>query len=383
MTSINTSAPVVAGQAEQFSTRVVFFIAGFGLAAWAPLVPYAKARIGLDEGTLGLLLLCLGLGSIIAMPLAGALAARFGCRHVLTVSTLLVCLCLPLLATVSSLALFIATLFVFGASLGALDCTINIQAIIVERASGKTMMSGFHGLFSLGGIAGAAGVSGVLALGASPLIAMAVVVACVLIALIKARSHLLTYGSESDGPAFAMPHGVVLFIGLLCFTVFLTEGAMLDWSAVFLSSLRGVETAYAGLGYAVFALTMTLGRLSGDVIVQRVGANRVIILGGLCASAGLSLATLVPAWEAALLGYALVGAGCSNIVPVCYSAVGRQRTMPENVAVPAITTLGYGGILVGPAAIGFVAHLSSLELAFMIIAIMLIGVAASGRILKT
>jgi len=383
MTSINTSAPVVPGQAEQFSTRVVFFIAGFGLAAWAPLVPYAKARIGLDEGTLGLLLLCLGLGSIIAMPLAGALAARFGCRRVLIVSTLLVCLCLPLLATVSSLALFIATLFVFGASLGALDCTINIQAIIVERASGKTMMSGFHGLFSLGGIAGAAGVSGVLALGASPLIAMAVVVACVLIALIKARSHLLTYGSESDGPAFAMPHGVVLFIGLLCFTVFLTEGAMLDWSAVFLSSLRGVETAYAGLGYAVFALTMTLGRLSGDVIVQRVGANRVIILGGLCASAGLSLATLVPAWEAALLGYALVGAGCSNIVPVCYSAVGRQRTMTENVAVPAITTLGYGGILVGPAAIGFVAHLSSLELAFMIIAIMLIGVAASGRILKT
>lgn len=383
MTSINTSAPVVPGRAEQFSTRMVFFIAGFGLAAWAPLVPYAKARIGLDEGTLGLLLLCLGLGSIIAMPLAGALAARFGCRRVLIVSTLLVCLCLPLLATVSSLALFIATLFVFGASLGALDCTINIQAIIVERASGKTMMSGFHGLFSLGGIAGAAGVSGVLALGASPLIAMAVVVACVLIALIKARSHLLTYGSESDGPAFAVPHGVVLFIGLLCFTVFLTEGAMLDWSAVFLSSLRGVETAYAGLGYAVFALTMTLGRLFGDVIVQRVGANRVIILGGLCASAGLSLATLVPAWEAALLGYALVGAGCSNIVPVCYSAVGRQKAMPENVAVPAITTLGYGGILVGPAAIGFVAHLSSLELAFMIIAIMLIGVAASGRILKT
>lgn len=383
MTSINTSAPVVPGRAEQFSTRVAFFIAGFGLAAWAPLVPYAKARIGLDEGTLGLLLLCLGLGSIIAMPMAGALAARFGCRRVLTVSTVLVCLCLPLLATVSSLALFIATLFVFGASLGALDCTINIQAIIVERASGKTMMSGFHGLFSLGGIAGAAGVSGVLALGASPLIAMAVVVAFLLIALLKASPHLLTYGSESDGPAFAMPHGVVLFIGLLCFTVFLTEGAMLDWSAVFLTSLRGVETAYAGLGYAVFALTMTLGRLFGDVIVQRVGANRVVILGGLCASAGLSLATLVPVWEAALLGYALVGAGCSNIVPVCYSAVGRQKAMPENVAVPAITTLGYGGILVGPAAIGFVAHLSSLELAFMIIAIMLIGVAASGRILKT
>jgi hypothetical protein len=102
----------------------------------------------------------------------------------------------------------------------------------------------------------------------------------------------------------------------------------------------------------------------------------------LCASAGLALAPLVPTWEAALLGYALVGAGCSNIVPVCYSEVGRQTTMPENVAVPAITTLGYGGILVGPAGIGFVAHASSLDLAFMIIAVMLLGVAVSGRFLK-
>jgi MFS family permease len=383
MTSISTLAPVLPGRAEQFSTRVAFFIAGFGVAAWAPLVPYAKDRIGLDDGTLGLLLLSLGLGSIIAMPLAGALAAHFGCRRVLTVSSLLICLCLPLLALVSSLPLFIATLFVFGASLGALDCTINIQAIIVERASGKTMMSGFHGLFSLGGIVGAAGVSALLVLGASPLIAMLVVAAGLLIALLKAWRHLLTYGSQRDGPAFAIPHGVVLFIGLLCFTVFLTEGAMLDWSAVFLTSLRGVEPAHAGLGYAVFALTMTLGRLSGDWIVQRLGANRVIILGGLCAAAGLALSTLVPAWQATLLGYALVGVGCSNIVPVCYSAVGRQKSMPENVAVPAISTLGYGGILVGPAAIGFVAHVSSLELAFMVIAVMLLGVAASGRILKT
>lgn len=382
MTSINIAAPVIPGRMEQLSTRIAFFIAGFGVAAWAPLVPYAKARIGLNDGTLGLLLLCLGVGSIIAMPLAGVLAARFGCRRVLIVSSVLVCLCLPLLATVSSLPLLVATLFVFGASMGALDCTVNIQAIIVERASGKTMMSGFHGLFSLGGIIGAGGVSGLLSVGASPLIAMWVVVAFMVIALLRASPHFLTYGGESDGPAFAVPHGVVLFIGLLCFTVFLTEGAMLDWSAVFLSSMRNVDPSYAGLGYAVFALTMTLGRFFGDAIVRRVGANRVIILGGLCAAAGLALATLVPAWDATLLGYAFVGAGCSNIVPVLYSAVGRQKVMPENVAVPAITTLGYAGILAGPALIGFIAHASSLNLAFLIIAVLLLGVAVSGRILK-
>ena len=251
MTSISTPAQTAAGRLEQFSTRVAFFIAGLTLAAWAPLVPYAKARVGLDDGTLGLLLLCLGVGSIIAMPLAGALAARFGCRRVLVGSAAIICLCLPLLATLSSLPLLIATLFVFGASMGALDCTVNIQAIIVERASGKTMMSGFHGLFSLGGIVGAAGVAGLLSLGASPLVSMLIVVAFVALCLVKAAPHLLSYGSESDGPPFAIPRGVVLFIGLLCFTVFLTEGAMLDWSAVFLSSLRGVETSYAGLGYAV------------------------------------------------------------------------------------------------------------------------------------
>jgi len=382
MTSISTSAPVVPGRLEQYSTRVAFFIAGFSIAAWAPLVPYAKARVGLDEGTLGLLLLCLGVGSIIAMPLAGALAARIGCRRVLLLSTAIICVCLPLLATLSSLPLLIAVLFIFGAGMGALDCAVNLQAIIVERASGKTMMSGFHGLFSLGGIAGAAGVAGLLSVGASPLMSMFVVVAIVLVALFKAAPHFLTYGSQSDGPAFAMPRGVVLFLGLLCFTVFLSEGAMLDWSAVFLSELRGVETSYAGLGYAVFALTMTLGRLFGDAVVRRVGPRQVVILGGLCAAAGLALATLVPSWQAALLGYALVGAGCSNIVPVCYSALGRQKSMPENVAVPALTTLGYAGILVGPAAIGFVAHASSLELAFLIVAVMLLAVAAAGTRLK-
>ncbi|KPY64417.1 Transporter [Pseudomonas amygdali pv. sesami] len=383
MTSFSTAAQDAKARAEQSSTRIAFFIAGFSVASWAPLVPYVKQRMGLDEGTLGLLLLCLGVGSILSMPLAGALAARFGCRRLLVCSTVLICLCLPLLATISSLPLLIATLFLFGASMGGVDCTANVQAVIVERASGKTMMSGFHGLFSLGGIVGAAGVAGLLSLGISPFTAMLIVVFLTLVALAKAAPNLLPYGSPADGPAFAIPRGVVLFIGLLCFTVFLAEGAMLDWSAVFLTSLRGVEASYAGLGYAVFAATMTLGRLFGDAVVKRVGSNRVIILGGLCAAAGLAVATLIPVWQAALLGYALVGAGCSNIVPVCYSAVGRQKTMPESVAIPAITTVGYAGILIGPAAIGFVAHVSSLELAFMIVAVMLLGVAIGGSKLRT
>jgi MFS family permease len=382
MTALTSPPVVLPGRLEQRSTRLAFFIAGVGVAAWAPLVPYAKARAGLDDGTLGLLLLCLGVGSIIAMPVAGALAARFGCRRVLTVGTLLIALSLPLLATVSGMAALVATLFVFGAGLGAVDSTANLQAVIVERASGKTMMSGFHGLFSLGGILGAAGVAALLGLGLSPLGATLAVVVLILTALIKAAPHLLTQRMQSPGPAFAVPHGVVLFIGVLCFIVFLAEGAMLDWSAVYLTAERGLDTAYAGLGYAAFALTMTVGRLTGDAIVRRVGAKRVIVWGGLTAAAGLALATLVPAWEAALIGYALVGAGCSNIVPVLYTAVGKQTLMPESIAIPAITTLGYAGILAGPALIGFIAHGSSLNLAFMLVALLLLGVAASARVLR-
>ncbi|MFI8334514.1 MFS transporter [Pseudomonas taetrolens] len=379
MTAINTHAPFVPGRLEQMSTRIAFFIAGFGLAAWAPLVPYAKARAGLDEATLGLLLLCLGAGSILAMPISGLLATRFGCRRVLVVGTILICLSLPLLATASTLPLLIAALFMFGAGLGAVDSTVNLQAVIVERASGRHMMSGFHGLFSVGGIAGAAGVSALLALGLSPLWAIAAVIVLILAALAKAAPHLLPYGSESSGPAFAVPHGVVLFIGVLCFIVFLAEGAMLDWSAVFLTTEKSLGEAYAGLGYAAFALTMTVGRLLGDTIVRRLGARRVIILGGLFAALGMALATLAPNWELSLLGYALVGVGCSNIVPVLYTAVGKQTVMPESIAVPAITTLGYAGILAGPAAIGFIAHASSLSMAFLLITALLLGVAISGR----
>lgn len=375
-------ASVAPGVPEQLSTRIAFFIAGFGTAAWAPLVPFAQARGGLGEGALGLLLLCLGAGSIVAMPVAGALAARFGCRLVLSVAALVLCLTLPLLATVSSFAWLMAVLFVFGAGVGSCDCVVNIQAVIVERASGQTMMSGFHGLFSLGGIAGAGGVSLLLSLGASPLAATLCVVAGIVAAWARALPHLLPYGGGGEGPAFAIPRGIVLFIGILCFIVFLTEGAILDWSAVFLTSIHGMEAAHAGLGYAAFAVTMTVARLTGDKVVRKIGGRNAITFGAIAAAMGLALATLVPAWEAALFGYALVGAGCANIVPVLYTAVGRQNVMPEHVAVPAITTVGYAGILAGPALIGFTAHASSLPVAFLIVAALLLTVAASGRVLK-
>jgi predicted MFS family arabinose efflux permease len=374
--TISRHAP---GVAEQRATRVVFFITGFGNSAWAALVPFVKARAEISDGGLGLLLLCLGIGSIVTMPISGAFAAKFGCRRVITIAVVMVAATLPFLATLSALPLLVVTLMVFGAGIGAIDVAMNIQAIIVERASGRSMMSGFHGLFSVGGIAGAGGMAVLLSCGASPLMATVCVSLGVLAALAVAVSHLLPYGSKNEGPAFAIPHGIVLLIGLLCFVLFLAEGAVLDWSAVFLTSIRHMVTSYAGLGYAAFATTMTIGRLAGDRIVDRLGPKRVVLVGGLCAAAGFVVTTVVPSWQVGLLGYALVGVGCSNIVPVLFSSVGRQSVMPENVAVPAITTLGYAGILVGPAAVGFIAQLTNLPAAFLILAAMLVAVSLSSR----
>jgi predicted MFS family arabinose efflux permease len=381
MTASDT-ATHIPGSAQAHSTRTAFFIAGFGMAAWAPLVPFAKERLGIQEAALGTLLLCLGAGSILAMPLAGVLTSRLGCRRVLMLAVLVICATLPMLAQVSSVPWLALVLFFFGAGMGSLDCTMNIQAIILERASGRTMMSGFHGLFSLGGVVGAGGVSGLLSLGLSPWSATLIVAAVLAVLLALSASHFLPYGGRNSGPAFALAKGVVLFIGVLCFILFLTEGAVLDWSAVFLADVRGMSPAHAGLGYAAFAATMTMGRLTGDRFVRRVGSKVTVIGGALLAAAGLALATLISSWPVALLGYALVGVGCSNIVPVMYSLAGKQNEMPESIAVPAITTMGYAGILLGPALIGFVAHATNLATALLILAALLLGVAASARMLK-
>ena len=364
---------------EQASTLIAFFVAGFAMASFAPLVPFVKMRTGIGEGALGLLLLCLGVGSLITMFLAGALTARFGCRRVILASGVPLCLCLPLLASLADPLALGVTLLVFGGAIGSIDVTMNIQAIIVERESGRAMMSGFHGLFSLGGIAGSVCMTAALGAGAAPIDATIGVVAVIIVALVCAAPNLLAHASDQRPTVFAVPRGIVLFIGVLCFIAFQAEGAVLDWSGVYLSGTEGMATHYAGLGYVAFTITMTLGRLTGDRIVGRLGGTRVILLGGLCSASGFALTSMVSNWPLALFGFALIGLGCANIVPVLFTRIGRQTLMPEHIAVSAISTMGYSGILSGPALIGLVAQLSSLSVAFLIMAALQLGVAASGR----
>jgi predicted MFS family arabinose efflux permease len=382
-----TGGPAVGSIADRSrrqptATRIIFFVLGFAAGGWAPLVPFAKERLRLTDGGLGLLLLCLGAGSIVAMPLAGALAARFGCRRVLMAALAIAVLAFPLMAIAAPVGALAAALFLFGAALGSMDCVINMQAIVVERERGQPMMSGFHALYSLGGVAGAAVVSGLFAIGAPVLVSALCVSAILLLAGAASWPGLLARSSDQPGLAFALPRGVVLVIGLFCFVLFLAEGSALDWSAVFLRTVRGAAPAQAGLAFVAFSAAMTTGRLVGDRIVGRIGQLRTVTFGAAFAAGGLAFATLAPGWLAAAVGYALVGAGCSNVVPVLFTLTGRQKAMPESAAVAAVSVFGYAGVLAGPAAIGLVASLSSLTIALLAVAALLGVVAAAATRLK-
>lgn len=378
----HVSNPLLLQRSQQMATRAAFFVPGFAIACWAPLVPFAKARAGLDDALLGVLLLCLGLGSLLSMPLAGMLAARHGCRTVMLVTVLMMVLMLPLLAVASTPLTIGAVLLVFGAGIGAMDCVMNMQAVVVERESGRAMMSGFHAFYSIGALSGAALVTLLLSIGGGALLSTLVVAAGVVAITSLSSRWWRSERAEQGESSFALPRGVVIVIGAVCFISFLAEGSMLDWSAVFLHDVRGVELAHAGWGFVAFNIAMTATRLFGDRLVNQLGSSKAVLLGGLLACAGFALATLVPSFGVALLGYALVGIGCANIVPVMFSLAGRQTRMPESVAIPAVTTMGYAGVLLGPAAIGFIAQQWSLPTAFLMAAAALAVVAVIGSMLR-
>ena len=363
-----------------WGTRTLFLINGLGMSAWAPLVPFARDRLQLSGASLGALLLCLGIGSLAAMPVTGTLVARFGCRRVMGFSTLLVLLMMPLLATADSHLVMAVALMLFGAGLGMLDVAMNYQAVQVEQAADKPMMSGFHGFFSLGGILGAGTVSLLLSRAFTPLHATLIVMAVMLLLLLWRLPVLMSQRlHQPDQPWLVIPRGWVAFLGLLCFILFLAEGAVLDWGALLLLQNPAMSPAYAGLGYAVFSVAMTLGRFSGDKIIQRFGRYPVMLTGALTAAAGMTLAVWLPWPEIALLAFLLVGFGLSNTVPMLFNAAGNQQDMPANLAISAMTTLGYAGILSGPALIGFISQWISLSGAFLMIALLLLAVAASAR----
>jgi predicted MFS family arabinose efflux permease len=361
----------------------MFLICGTAMSSWAPMVPFAKTRLGLDEAALGVVLLALGGGSMLAMPLAGVAIQRWGSRPVLAAASILSCLVLPWLAVAASTALLTATLFAFGAALGAMDVAMNAHGIVVQRLVQRPIMSGFHALFSVGGLLGAATVTALLRAGVSLAVCvLAIAIALGLLALVEQRHLLSDHREPVDATFTIVPKPTVLLIGALCFISFLAEGAVLDWSAVFLREVRMVDVSLAGIGYGIFSVAMAAGRFTGDRITHGLGSRRMLRIGGVIAAAGFLIVAAVPSTIGAHLGFVMIGLGASNVVPVLFSASGRVPGVPAGIALATVTTIGYAGLLLGPALVGFVAQSTSLPVAFTVLAVLFAFVAVAANLVR-
>ena len=370
-------------QRASTGTRLFFLANGFAIACWAPLVPFAKVRLAIGDGELGLLLACIGLGSIAAMAVTGLYSARNGPHRVMLVSGFgLIVLLPPLAFATSSLSLGVA-LLLFGAALGSLDVAMNMHGVDVERQARQPLMSGFHAQFSIGGVFGAAMMTLLLWMGVGPVVCTLIDSALIAVLLALAASRILRQAEASPSQIFALPHGFVLVLALLAAAMFLVEGAVLDWSAVLLVGQHLVPAVRGGIGFAVFSVAMTLGRLGGDRLVAALGDRTAMVGGATLAMIGFIMVLLAPALGMALAGFAMVGLGAANIVPILFRLGGTQRFMPAGIAIAAISTTGYAGGLAGPAAMGLVAHWFTLAQAFWLLAGLMALVALAGRRVTT
>lgn len=370
------------------ATKAVFLVCGLGVSSWAPMVPYAKDRLQLNDASLGLLLLLLGTGAISMMPVSGVLSNRYGSRIVMLCSAIVMALALPMLLIMDNVIWMGVMLFIFGSAVGTVDVAMNSHGVHVQNRFGKPIMSSLHGLFSVGGLLGSLGLGFLMKLGLEPITA-AISIAVLLIVIVSwkyrdlfdeeteraAIKDFSSHDQKSNSRSFSWLTGGVLFLGAMCFAVFLAEGSMLDWSAVFLTENRKIDEELAGVGYAAFSIAMATMRLLGDKLVSHLDGPKVVIGGSLIGAAGIFLVILTPWLVTALLGFILLGLGAANIVPVFISEGGRLKNVPASVSIPAITTIGYAGQLAGPAMLGFIAHQYSLPIALGFSGFLLILVA--------
>ncbi|MGP4770454.1 MFS transporter [Acinetobacter oleivorans] len=373
---------------QRLATRLSFFSLGFATAAWAPLIPFAQQRLNLNHADFGLLLLCMGIGSMIAMPATGALVKRWGCRPLIALALMLLMVLLPSLTMWSSIVTMAVALFVFGSAAGCLGVAINLQAVVVEKHSLRALMSSFHGMCSLGGLTGAMLVTALLAVGLSPLMSTLSVVMILLVIGGVAIPSCLTSFEQDEKPhedttqapkKFYRPDGIILLIGMMCFIAFLSEGAAMDWGGIYLTSKYQLNPAFAGLAYTFFALSMTTGRFAGHVLLKQWGEKNIVTYSAIVAAIGMAIIVTAPVWQVVILGYALLGLGCSNIVPVMFSRVGRQNNMPKAAALSLVSTIAYTGSLSGPALIGLIGEWTGLSTVLTGVAVLLFVIALLNR----
>lgn len=377
------------------SNRAAFLLAGSGIATWAPLIPIVQEKFGLNSRELGMLLLCLGIGGFCCMPFSGLAASRMGCRGMARLGACtMTC---GLLGVVLSPSVHRAApmLFLIGISSVLIEVAANINAARIEHLTGRILMSGLHGIYSVGSIIGTVRVTVFLSAGLS----MNTVEACALTLFVLIAvlffNHLLNrqqtksedeeehaakeQGKQGSGKAknsrLQVP-GVVYVLGLMCFVLFATECSMIDWSGVFLKQERQVAPEHAGWGYAAFSVAMTIFRLTGDKIVTAMGRRRVLAGGSLCIVPGCLLVVGIDSVFCTVAGYFDIGVGASNIVPQLISLSAAVKGISMNASVTAVNAFVYTGGLAGPALIGCSAQAFGLPETFLIQAslVLLVGI---------
>ncbi|MFS4579843.1 MFS transporter [Phaeobacter sp. C3_T13_0] len=353
------------------AVSAMFALNGALFGIWASRIPAVAEIHELTPGGLGLLLLLMAAGAILSFPIAGRAADRMGAAFITRRVALAYMLGLVLLAVAPNLPLLAAALFVFGAAHGSMDVTMNAWASAVETRSSRPMMSSFHAMFSLG--AGLGALSGYAAASIGADIPLHFLLAGAVAAALTLYVAQIPWIDDprpdtSTTKPSLLPRGALVAVGFVAFCGSVGEGAMADWSAIFLVLTTGASEADAALGFAVFSVAMVAVRLIGDLIVARIGAVSAGRFAGVSASLGAVIAVGFGNYGAAMVGFALMGIGYALVMPLAFSRAASDPNLPAGAAIASVATFGYGGILIGPPMIGITAELLSLQSAFLILA---------------
>ena len=352
--------------AERLGVALLFLMNGFLMGAWAPKIPEFAARLNLTESTLGLMILVFGLGSLVMMPVAGSQIARFGSSKVSKASALLVTPTLLLLTLVTDIWSGVIAIFFFGGLIGAMDVAMNANAVAVEKHMRRAIMSSCHAFWSLGGLIGAASGGYLIErLGAPGHAVFATVLAALMLAVawpnvLRDAPHPGEVREKLRLPRSALPW----LIGLMALFCMIPEGAVIDWSALYLREELGASVTASGFAFAAFSFTMAVMRFAGDLVRDRFGAIRTLQTCAIISVIGLLVAGLANSDTMAVAGFALAGIGISNLVPIVFSAAGNLPGLQPGIGLSVVTTMGYSGILIAPSAIGFIAEYSGLAIIF-------------------
>lgn len=369
---------------SHLAIATVFAVHGAVQGTFATRIPWIKDHLGLSAGELGIALVCPAIGSVVMMPLAGRLMHRLGSRTALRLLLVLWTAVLVLPPLAPGLPWLCLALLAFGASAGMADVVMNAVGVAVEEHKGKSIMSGLHGMWSVGTLAGAAvGVPAAHARldGRIHLGVVAAVLVVVALVLCSQVPDLHPAAEEDAPPRFALPPKSALVIGAIGFCGVFAEGGTADWCAVFLRDIAHASPAIAALAYTAFSCTMAVARLLGDIAVRRLGPVKAIRSGGVVATAGGLLVVLAHAPAPAITGFALIGVGISVVVPLCFAAAGRSGANPART-IAGVATVTYTSGLVAPAAIGGIAGASSLTVSFGLVTVLTLGLVAGAGVVR-